>query len=241
VRSYPGAGDTEVVELKLGQPVHLAADRPHKLESGGWAATGLGLLPEARDADATLTYQAALMDMTGLGLAAADPDPLTVQLLPLGLDELRATLERFSTQGSKEEKIYALNMEYIARSFDPKEAERLLTTAPSDRHRISAVDFLRAKVYLLSDTELRKRLTEPHVHVIRYGKDAGRKDLEPGTHLRIGPYGYVVTDIARGGRKDARVVLRYERIRSLLGIKSWMPRPVQRLCRFRRSSERVVC
>jgi hypothetical protein len=241
VRSYPGAGDTEVVELKLGQPVHVAADRPHKLETGGWATSGLGLVAEARDADATFTYQAALMDLTGTGLSTADPDPLTVQLLPLGLDELRSTLERFSTQGSKDEKIYALNMEYIARSFDPKEAERLLTTAPADRHRISALDFLRAKVYLLSDAELRKALTAPHVHVIRYGKDAGRKELEPGAHLRIGPYGYVVAEIARGGRKDARLVLQYERIRSFLGIKSWMPSPVQRLCRFRRSSERVVC
>ena len=241
VRSYPGAGDTEVVELKLGQPVHLAADRPHKLESGGWAATGLALLADARDADASLTYQAAVTDLTGTGLAMADPDPLTVQLLPLGLDELRAALEGFSTHGSKEEKIYALNMEYIARSFDPKEAERLLTTAPADRARMAALDFLRAKAYLLSDPELRKRLTEPHVQIIRYGKEAGRKELTPGAHLRIGPYGFAVVDIARGGRKDARVVLQYARIPSLLGIKSWMPRAVQRACRFRRSSERLVC
>jgi hypothetical protein len=241
VRSYPGAGDTEVVELKLGQPVHLAADRPHKLESGGWATTGLALVADARDAAATLTYAAAVMELTGTGLSMADPDPLTVQLLPLGLDELRAALEGLSTHGSKEEKIYALNMEYIARSFDPKEAERLLTTAPADRARMAALDFLRSKVYLLSDPELRKRLTEPHVQIIRYGKEAGRKELAPGAHLRIGPYGFVVKDIARGGRKDARVVLQYERIPSLAGIKSWMPRAVQRVCRFRRSSERVVC
>jgi hypothetical protein len=57
----------------------------------------------------------------------------------------------------------------------------------------------------------------------------------------VGPYGFTVKDIARGGRKDARVVLQYDRIPSLLGIKSWMPRAVQRACRFRRSSERIVC
>jgi hypothetical protein len=170
----------------------------------------------------------------------ADPDPLTVQLLPQGLDELKASLERFSAEGSKEEKIYALNMEYIARSFDPKEAERLLTTAPADRSRIAALDFLRSKVYLLTDADLRKRLTEPHVHVIGYGKDAGRKLLAPGARVRVGHYGFTVKDIARGGRKDARVVLEYDRIPSLFGIKSWMPRAVQRVCRFRRSSERVV-
>jgi len=241
VRSFPGAGDTEVVELKLGHPVHLAADRPHKLESGGWAPTGLALVADARDAAATLSYQAALTDMTGTGLSMADPDPLTVQLLPLGLEDLRQALERFSIHGSKEEKIYALNMEYIARSFDPKEAERLLMTAPADRSRIAALDFLRSKVYLLSDAELRKKLTEPHVQIVRYGKEAGRKELAPGARVRVGPYGFTVKDIARGGRKDARVVLEYDRIPSLLGIKTWMPRAVQRACRFRRSSERVVC
>jgi hypothetical protein len=241
VRSFPGAGDTEVVELKLEQPVHLAADRPHKLESGGWGPTGLALVADARDAAATLVYHAPITDLTGAGLSMADPDPLTVQLLPLGLDELKASLERFSAQGSKEEKIYALNMEYIARSFDPKEAERLLTTAPADRSRIAALDFLRSKVYLLTDEGLRKRLTEPHVHVIGYGKDAGRKQLAPGARVRVGPYGFTVKDISPGGRKDARVVLQYDRIPSLFGIKTWMPRAVQRACRFRRSSERVVC
>jgi hypothetical protein len=240
VRSFPGAGDTEVVELKLEQPVHLAADRAHKLESGGWAPTGLALVADARDAAATLVYHAPITDLTGVGLSMADPDPLTVQLLPQGLDELKASLERFSAEGSKEEKIYALNMEYIARSFDPKEAERLLTTAPADRSRIAALDFLRSKVYLLTDADLRKRLTEPHVHVIGYGKDAGRKLLAPGARVRVGHYGFTVKDIARGGRKDARVVLEYDRIPSLFGIKSWMPRAVQRVCRFRRSSERVV-
>jgi hypothetical protein len=241
VRSFPGAGDTEVIELKLEQPVHLAADRPHKLESGGWAPTGLALVADARDAASTLVYHAPITDLTGSGLSMADPDPLTVQILPLGLDDLRATLERFSTQGSKEEKIYALNMEYIARSFDPKEAERLLTTAPADRSRIAALDFLRSKVYLVSNADLRKRLTEPHVHIVNYGKDAGRKQLAPGARVRIGPYGFTVKDITRGGRKDARVVLQYDRIPSLFGIKTWMPGVVQRLCRFRRSSERLVC
>ena len=159
----------------------------------------------------------------------------------MSLDELKAALERFSAQGSKEEKIYALNMEYIARSFDPKEAERLLTTAPADRSRIAALDFLRSKVYLLSDAALRQRLTAPHVHLVRYGKDAGRKELAPGAHVRVGPYGFAVKDIARGAARTRGWCCSTERIPSLLGIKTWMPRAVQRACRFRRSSERVVC
>src|SRR4029453_11461180 len=141
----------------------------------------------------------------------------------------------------KEEKIYALNMEYIARSFDPKEAERLLTTAPADRSRIAALDFLRSKVYLLTDADRRKRLTEPHVHIINYGKDAGRKQLAPGARVRIGPYGFNVKDITRGARKGGGGVLQVDPIPSLFGIKTWMPGVVQRFCRFRRSSNRLVC
>ena len=36
VRSFPGPGDLEIVELSLGQPAHLAVDKLHKVEAGGW-------------------------------------------------------------------------------------------------------------------------------------------------------------------------------------------------------------
>src|SRR5437773_351209 len=44
VRSFPGPGDMEIVELKLGVPVHLALDRLQKVESGGWGTTGLSMV-----------------------------------------------------------------------------------------------------------------------------------------------------------------------------------------------------
>ncbi|HEV7499304.1 MAG TPA: hypothetical protein VGQ33_04830, partial [Vicinamibacteria bacterium] len=40
VRTFPGPGDVELVELGLNTPVHVAADRLHKVE-GGWSNTGL--------------------------------------------------------------------------------------------------------------------------------------------------------------------------------------------------------
>src|SRR5262249_52430462 len=39
VRSFPGPGDLEIIELSLGAPVHLAADKLHRVESGGWGTT----------------------------------------------------------------------------------------------------------------------------------------------------------------------------------------------------------
>jgi hypothetical protein len=46
--------------------------------------------------------------------------------------------------------------------------------------------------------------------------------------------------VTKGGRKDVKVILHYERIPSLLGMKSWLPARLQHAARFRRGSQRVV-
>jgi hypothetical protein len=73
-----------------------------------------------------------------------------------------------------------------------------------------------------------------------YGREADKKELAPGGTARIGPYGFVVKDVSRGGRKDARIVFFYDRIPSLFGLKTWLPDVVQRAFRLRRSSQRIV-
>jgi hypothetical protein len=240
VRSFPGPGDVEIVELTRDQPVHLSVDRLHRLESGGWADTGLGLVGDARDAAATFTYQAPTVDMSGKGVDVDGQDATTLRLLPLPLDDLKHTLEDLAEHGTKDEKIYILNLDYVAKNFDPLEADRILSLPAAERGRVSALDFLRAKVHLLSNESLRRSITEPRVNMVAYGKDAGRKELRAGTHVRIGHYGYLVQDVVRGGRKDARIVLHYDRVPSLLGLKSWLPDRFQQIFRFRRSSQRVV-
>jgi hypothetical protein len=240
VRSFPGPGDIEIVELAKGAPVNLSADRLHRVESGGWATSGLSQVGSAKEATATLTYQVPPLDLSGAGLDTDGLDARTRQLLPLELEELRHTLEAFSDSGTKEEKIYALNLDYMAKNVDPGQAERLLTAPAAERRRVPALDFLRAKVHLLTNEGLRRKLTEARVHLVGYGKAAERKDLEPGTAVRIGPYGFVVKELARGGRKDLRLVLLYDRVPSLFGLKTLLPRAFQRVFRLRRSSQRVV-
>jgi hypothetical protein len=239
VRSFPGPGDLEIVELSEGQPVHLVADKLHKTD-GGWATAGLSLLSDAREAAATLHYQRPQVDLTGIGLAGDGVDALSQQLLQLDLDALRARLEQLSDHGTKEEKIYALNLDYMAKDFDPAQAERILTTPLTERRRVPSLDFLRAKAHLLSNDELRARLTEPRVQVITYGREGERKEVAPGATCRVGRYGFLVQDVARGGRKDVRVTLYYDRIPSLLGLKTWLPDVFQRVFRLRRSRQRVV-
>jgi len=240
VRSFPGPGDTEVLELAMGQPAHLAVDRLHKVEGGGWGASGLSLVSDAKDATATLTYQSTSLDLTGVGLDTSGLDTVGQALLPLGIDDLKKRLEHFSDEGSKEEKIFALNLDYMAKNMSGPEAEKLLTSMPANRRRYTAVDFLRAKVHLLGNDVLRRKLTDPRVQIVSYGRDAVRKELVPGSTVRIGRYGFMVKDVSRGGRKDARLSLYYDRVPSLLGLKSVLPGPFQRAFRFRRSSHRVV-
>ncbi|HUG53427.1 MAG TPA: vWA domain-containing protein [Vicinamibacteria bacterium] len=239
VRSFPGPGDVEVIELELAVPVHVAADRLHKVE-GGWSNAGLSLVADAKDADATLTYQATALDLTGQGIDTSGLDTLVAWLLPLPLDELRRAFDDIAAKGTKEEKIFALNLDYMAKNLDPREAERILTTPPGSRRAIPATDFLRAKAHLLSDEALRKSLLDPRLHMLGYGRGAERKELKPGTSARIGPYVFLVQDVGKGGRRDVRLVLHYDRIPSLLGLKSWLPDRFQQVFRFRRSSQRVV-
>ena len=239
VRSFPGPGDLEVVELGEGLPVHLGVDRMHRTRDG-WAPTGLSLLADAKDAAGTLTWQRPSIELSGVGLATESVDPLTQQLLPLGLEELRRRLEGLSDNGTKEEKIYALNLDYMAKNFDSGQAERVLTTPLAERRRVPVLDFLRAKSHLLFNDELRRRLTEPRLQFVGYGRDAERKELKAGSQVRVGRYGFQVQELAPGGRKDVKVVLSYHRVPSVLGLKSWLPGFFQRAFRLRRSRQRLV-
>src|SRR5262249_51507069 len=121
VRTFPGPGDVEVVELDLNAPMHVAADRLHKVE-GGWSAQGLSLVADAKDASATLNYQTPVLDLTGSGLETSGLDTLVAWLLPLPLDELRRAFDDIAGKGTKEEKIFALNLDYMAKNLDRSEA-----------------------------------------------------------------------------------------------------------------------
>jgi hypothetical protein len=239
VRTFPGPGDVEVIELDLSTPVYVAADRLHKVD-GGWSAQGLSLVADAKDANATLNYQAPALDLTGSGLETTGLDTLVAWLLPLPLDELRRAFDDIATKGTKEEKIFALNLDYMAKNLDPKEAERILTTPVGSRRSLAPMDFLRAKAHLLSDEALRHELLDARVQMVGYGRDQARKELKSGDAVRIGPYVFLVQDVAKGGRRDVRLVLHYDRIPSLLGLKTWLPDRFQQVFRFRRSSQRIV-
>ena len=47
VRSFPGPGDLEILELAADQPVHVATDRIHRSPDGTWSAQGLSLVPDS--------------------------------------------------------------------------------------------------------------------------------------------------------------------------------------------------
>jgi hypothetical protein len=240
VRSFPGPGDVEIIELGLNSPVHLAADRFHKVRAGGWGTTGLALVADAKEASATLTYQSTGLDLSGTGFDSSGLDKESLTLLPLSVEELKKTIHEINTSGTKEEKIYVLNLDYMAKNFDPVDAERLLTASPSERRKLPALDFLRAKAHLLTNDALRDKLFAPRVHFVSYGREAERKELATGDAVAIGRYRFVVGEVARGGRKDMRLYLFYDRVPSLLGLKSLLPAVFQKAFRLRGSSQRIV-
>jgi hypothetical protein len=240
VHSFPGPGDQEVLELARDQPVHVAVDRIHRSPDGVWSAQGLSLAADARGAAATFTLLGGEIDVTGAALDTRGLDPRDAALLPKDLDDTRRAVEAATDSGTREEKIHALNLDYSARGLDVKEAERILTRPPAERPRMAAVDFVRAKVRLAFDDALRRRLLEPRVQVLTYGRDASRRELGVGTSIRVGQYGFLVRGIDQGGRKDARIVLYYERVPSLFGLKTLLPDVFQRAFRFRRSRQRTV-
>jgi hypothetical protein len=240
VRTFPGPGDVEIVELPIGAPVHVAVDRLHKLDGRSWSNTGLSLVGDPREATATFHYEPPALDLTGSGVDLEDADADTRALVPLSLDELRHALAERSERGTKEEKIFALNLDYMAKNLGAAEAERVLRTPVAERRRIPAIDFLRAKAHLLSSDTLRHALLEPRVTVHTYGKGGELKEARPGATLHIGQYRFLVQDVAKGGRKDVRLILHYDKIPSLMGLKNWMPARLQRAARFRRNSQRVV-
>jgi hypothetical protein len=111
VRSFPGPGDLEILELNRNQPLHVVADKLRRTSDGGWSAQGLSLTPDARGAAGTFTLQVAPVELTGQGMNVSAIDPRDAALLPLGLDEMRRVLENAIDSGSRDEKIHALNLD----------------------------------------------------------------------------------------------------------------------------------
>ncbi|MCU0241373.1 MAG: hypothetical protein MUF51_03000 [Vicinamibacteria bacterium] len=239
VRSFPGPGDTEHIEINKNVPIHVAVDRGGRGE-GGWSNLGLSLVRDAKDAAASFSYQAAVSDFGSTGLDSSGLDALSQRALPLSLTDLRRMLDDFARNGSKEEKIFSMNLDYVARTFDSAAAERILKMGASERRKLSALDYLRAKVHVLTNPDLEHRLTGARLQFVSYGKTSERKELAVGMKIRLGRYLFVVRDIKAGGRKDVNLALSYLRVPSLLGLKSILPRFFQRVFRMRRSLSRVV-
>jgi hypothetical protein len=93
---------------------------------------------------------------------------------------------------------------------------------------------------LLHNDTLYQALTGPRIECSLYGADPGKCELRPGAQVRFGRYVFEVKELAKGGRRDGRLVLAYEKVPSFLWLKNLVPGPLQRLLRLRRGHERVV-
>lgn len=242
VRSFPGAGDREVVELRIGEPVQVAVDRLRRLSSDvpAWSWKGLSLVESSKSAVAMFTAQEDSVALPPAGFALDGLDPTSSALIAMPLPALGERLEALAREGNKDEQIYALNLEYVSKDMEEPRVERLLTSSPAERKKLSANDFLRAKVHLLHNEKLRRKLTGSCVVSKIYGLNAQEQELRPGSKIQLGRYEFRIDVLTRGGRKDFRLGLSYERVPSPLFLKRLVPGRIQRALRLRRSHERVV-
>jgi hypothetical protein len=242
VRSFPGTGDQEVVELRAGQPVHLVVDqmRPEAIASTDTSWLGLSLVESATQAAASLNLIGVNESIPPDGFDLKNLSRVSKELIRSTLPELRSRLEELTTQGDKEEKLEALNYEYAGSGFEASRAEQLLGSSVKERRRIDPKEFLHAKIHLLYNPLLYNQFTVPTVRCNIYGTKARKRELRAGSSVNLGRYTFRVDALAQGGRKDYVLHLAYERVPSILWLKNLMPAFIQKLIRFRRRRKRVV-
>ena len=242
VRSFPGPGDRELIEMRVGEQVYVAVDQLRRLpsEAASWSWKGLSIVSGSKKARAVLTVHDSSTELPPDGVDASKMDPPASELIGLPLDGLRSRLDQLSKSASKEDQILALNLDYVARDLDPAAVEKILTTPVESRGRIRGMEFLRAKAHLLHNPELSRRVTSPKVVYKIFGDGAQEKELRAGTRIKLGRYGFRVEDLRKGGRKDFCLELAYEKVPSPLWLKRIIPRAIQKTLRLRRTHERIV-
>lgn len=241
VRSFPGSGDREIVELRTGNSLQVAVDRLRRVADGPkWSWKGLSLVESSKQAAAMLTVKEHSTELPPMGVDIDGIDEIARSLIELPLDDLREGIEYLSKEGSKDEQIYALNLEYVARDMEEALVERLITAAPAERSKFGPLDFLRAKVHLLHNDKLNKKLTGPTIDCKIYGVRAQEYELRYGSKVKLGRYEFRVDELRMGGRKDVKLGLTYENVPSPLFLKRFIPGKIQRALRLRRSHERIV-
>jgi len=127
VRSFPGAGDREVIELRTEQPVYIAVDRMRRLSSDvpAWSRKGLSLVESSRQAVAVLTARKESTELSPAGYSLSSLDPTAAALIELPLPALRERLAELAQNGDKDEQIYVLNLEYVAKDMEEARVERV--------------------------------------------------------------------------------------------------------------------
>ena len=231
VRSFPGSGDREILEMSVGHPLQVAVDRRRK---------GLSLEESSRHAVCMLTLKEQSTEIPPHGLPLDNIDPTARSLIELPLEELSERMQHLAKEGDKDEQIYVLNLQYVANDMEEAFVERLIKSAPEERAKFGPLDFLRAKVHLLDSEKMMKKLAGPSVDCKIYGLDSSHHELRPGSKIQLGRYAFRVDELSKGGRKDYKLILSYESVPSPLFLKKVVPGAIQRLLRMRRTHERIV-
>ena len=210
VRSFPGPGDLEILELAVDQPVHVAADpdppraRRHLV--------GARAEPRRRRAHRRRHVHAAggSLELTGAASTRAASTRAT-RRLPLDLDEMRRALETATRRRDARGKIDALNLDYAARGLEPRRRSGTSPARAAERARSPRWTSSGPRRASPSTRPCAAACSSPACSVWSTGRTRGARSSRRGSAARRRLRLPRARD-RRGGRKDARLVLYYDRV-----------------------------
>ena len=214
VRSFPGPGDLEILELAR-RPARARGGRPHPPRARRHLV-GAGAEPRRRRP----RRRRDLHPPRGRARAhrrrprhRPASTRATRRSCPSASTSCAAPSRRRPTPGRREDKIHALNLDYAARGLDPQEAERILTRPAAERAAAPRGGLRPGQ----GAPRLRRGPAPPAARAPRAGRDL-REGRGRGASSRPGPRCASAATASscarsrRGGRKDARLVLYYDRV-----------------------------
>lgn len=238
LRSFPAPGDTEILKLEEGVPIYLGTGNqdPLVLANPDHVRRKVGLqhVLDSNYAQASFVYLKTPIDFSPKDLPGLSQlDPIYRSLLEEDIRRIPERLQHMENSSSDDEVIAATNLHYYCSDLDPERIRSILLARGTSRKSISCEDFLKAKIYVALAPDMLQELTEYKVLVSVPAMQLMRAEASPGMTLKIGRLTMTLADIQTDAQFGASLVLEYRRMPTFMGIKLWMPHPIQRVLRLR--------
>ena len=243
-RSFPSAGDREIIDLVEGVPVLIGAGvkNPAVIANSKHFQRKRGLqhVTTMSQAIANLSYQQRPFDFSARGLQGLeDLNPILRSLLEEDVGTLGRRLVEMERAGKDDEIIAATDLKYYCSNLDAAQVKEILKAREMDRRNIEAIDFLHAKVYVAVAPDMLEEFKELKILLNIPSQKIAGAEIQKNKNYRMKSYTVRFLEINRDDKYYARVVLEYLKVPSLLGLKRLLPSGIQKILRFRQPVQSI--